>query len=101
MNQSVIVVGVTLIWRKAVAAIHIITMKLYWRHLNLADMKNRQTAKLKSPPNIPHIRYISQCFYICFATNVKLLTSVVTSHSLYLKSYSKIIEIPEPEIKEC
>ena len=36
-NRSVIVVGVTLIWRKAVAAIHIIAIKLYWRHLNLAD----------------------------------------------------------------
>ena len=28
-NRSVIVVGVTLIWRKAVAAIHIIAIKLY------------------------------------------------------------------------
>ena len=55
-NWSVIVVGVTLIWRKAVATIHIMAMKLYWRHLNLAD--RRKIAKLKSPPNIPRIRYI-------------------------------------------
>ena len=45
-NWSVIVVGVTLIWRKAVAAIHVIAMKLYWRHLNLADRR-----KIAKPPN--------------------------------------------------
>ena len=42
-NWSVIVVGVTLIWQKAVAAIHIIAIKLYWHHLNLAD--GRKIAK--------------------------------------------------------
>ena len=37
-NRSVIVVGVTLIWRKAVAAVHIIAI-----YLNLADgLSNRQ-----------------------------------------------------------
>ena len=40
-NRSVIVVGVTLIWRKAVAAI-----KLCWRHLNLVDGR-----KIAKPPN--------------------------------------------------
>ena len=45
-NQSAIIVGVTLIWQKAEAAIHIIAMTLHWRHLNLAD--GREIAK---PPN--------------------------------------------------
>jgi len=45
-NQSVIIVGVTLSWRKAVAAIHIIAITLYWRHLNLADGR-----KIAKPPN--------------------------------------------------
>ena len=36
-NWLVIVVGVTLIWRKAESAIHLIAMKLYWCYLNLAD----------------------------------------------------------------
>ena len=40
-NWSVIIVGITLIWQKAVATIH---MKLYWRHLYLAD--RRKIAKL-------------------------------------------------------
>ena len=43
---EVIVVGVTLIWRKAVAVIHTIAIKLYWRHLNLAD-----GLKIAKPPN--------------------------------------------------
>jgi len=42
----VIAVGVILIWRKAVAAIHIIAIKLYWRHLYLADGR-----KIAKPPN--------------------------------------------------
>ena len=45
-NRSVIVVGVTLIWRKAEVAIHIIAMKLYWRCLNLADRR-----RIPKPPN--------------------------------------------------
>ena len=36
-NWLVIDVGVTLILRKAVAAMHIIAMILYWRYLNLAN----------------------------------------------------------------
>ena len=39
-----IVVGNTLIWRKAVAAIHIIAIILYQRYLNLAD--GQKIAKL-------------------------------------------------------
>ena len=49
---EVIVVGVTLIWRKAVAVIHTIAMKLYWHHLNLADGR-----KIAKPPNILRIWY--------------------------------------------
>jgi len=73
-NRSVIVVHVTLIWRKAVAAIHIIAMKLYWCHLNLADRRNCQTAKLKSPPNIPRIRYMDteMCGGFNFTVNMHL-----------------------------
>ena len=33
-------------WQEAVAAIHIIAMKLYWRYLNLTDGK-----KIAKPPN--------------------------------------------------
>ena len=40
VNRSVIVVGITLIWRKAVVTIRTykctIAMKLYWHYLNLA-----------------------------------------------------------------
>ena len=40
-NRSVIVVGITLIWRKAVAAVHIIA--IYEAYLNLADgLSNHQ-----------------------------------------------------------
>ena len=33
-NRSVIVVGFTLIWGKAVAAMHITAIKLCWHYLN-------------------------------------------------------------------
>ena len=36
-NWSVIVVGVTLIWQKVVAAVHIIAMKIYWHYVNFED----------------------------------------------------------------
>ena len=58
-NQSVIVVGVTLIWRKAVAAVHINSNKTLLALFKFGGQtKNCQTAKLKSPPNIPRIRYV-------------------------------------------
>ena len=58
-NQSIIVVGVALIWRKAVAAIHINSYKAILALFNFGGQtKNCQTAKLKSPPNIPRIRYV-------------------------------------------
>ena len=38
VNWSVFIVGITLIWQKAVAAIHIHnSYKLYWHYLNLLD----------------------------------------------------------------
>ena len=62
VNQSVIVVGVTLIWRKAVAAVHINSYKTLFAIFKFGGQtKNRQTAKLKSPPNIPRIRYFCKC----------------------------------------
>ena len=47
VNRSVIVVGVTSIWRKAVAAIHIIAMRVYWRHLNLANRRKSPNHQIK------------------------------------------------------
>ena len=59
-NWLIIVVGVTLIWRKAVAVIHINSYKTILVLFNFGGQtKNRQTAKLKSPPNIPRIRYLT------------------------------------------
>ena len=40
-------VGVTLIWQKAVAAIHIIAMKLYWRYFNLVDRQKSPNCQIK------------------------------------------------------
>ena len=51
-NQSIIVVGVTLIWRKAVSFIHNNSYKTILVLLKFGrQTKNHQTAKLKSPPN--------------------------------------------------
>ena len=47
-----------LIWQKAVAAIHIKAMKLYWRYLNLVD--RRKIAKLKLLTKKLRIGYISK-----------------------------------------
>ena len=52
-NRLIIVFGVTLIWQKAVAAIYLIAVKLYWRYLNLVD--GQKIAK--SPPNKLRIIY--------------------------------------------
>ena len=58
-NQSVIVVGITLVWRKAVAAIHINSYKTILALIKFGGQpKNRQTTKLKSPPNKLRIRDI-------------------------------------------
>ena len=46
IGKSSLLALATLIWRKAVAIIHTIAMKLYWRHLNLADRR-----KIAKPPN--------------------------------------------------
>ena len=45
-NRLVIVVSVTLIWRKAIATIHINSYKLYWRYLNFAHRR-----KIDQPQN--------------------------------------------------
>ena len=56
-NQSVIVVGITLIWQKAVAAIRINSYKTILALFKFGGQtKNCQTAKLKSLPNKPRIR---------------------------------------------
>ena len=52
-----------LIWQKAVAATHIIAMKLYWRHLNLADGQ-----KIVKPPTTKYTAYT------VFATADKRIT---------------------------
>ena len=65
-NQSVIVVGVTLIWRKALAAVHINSYKTLLALFKFGGrMKNHQ---LKSPPNIPRIRYMT---YIMHCAEIK------------------------------
>ena len=58
-NQLVIVVGITLIWRKAVAAVHINSYKTLLVLFKFGGQtKNCQTAKLKSSSNMLHIRYV-------------------------------------------
>ena len=67
-NQSVIVVGVTLIWRKAVAAGHINSYKAILALFKFGEQtKNRQTAKLKSPPNKLRIRYLKTRYAVACA----------------------------------
>ena len=69
-NQLVIVVGVTLIWRKAVAAVHTNSYKTILALFKFGGQtKNHQTAKLKSPPNIPRIWYMT---YIMHCAEIKV-----------------------------
>jgi len=57
-NWLVIAIGVTLIWREALDAIHIIAMKTVMALLKFGGRaKNRQTAKFKSPPNKLCVQY--------------------------------------------
>ena len=57
-NWSVIIVGVTLIWQKAIATIHSNSYEAVLASFKFGGQtKNRQTTKLKSPPNILCIRY--------------------------------------------
>ena len=54
-----IVGGITLIWQKGIAAIHIIAIKTTLVLFKFGGRtKNRQTAKLKSPPNKLHMQYM-------------------------------------------
>ena len=60
-NRSIIIVGVTLILRKAVtvAIMHINSYKTILALFNFGEQtKNCQTTKLKSLPNIPRIQYL-------------------------------------------
>ena len=78
-NQSVIVVGITLIWQKAVAAIHIIAMKLYWHYLKFrGQTKNHQATKLKALPNILRVRYGTYIHTYCkYCSEIKYTTSTM------------------------
>ena len=82
MNRSVIVVGVTLIWQKVVAAMHIDSSKTILALFKFGgQVKNHQTAKLKSPPNKPRRRYV----YVhgCICTNVHIRTCMYVCMSAH------------------
>ena len=53
--SNIIIIGVTLIWLKPVAAVHKIAILALFKFGGQA--KNHQTAKLNSPPNKLCIRY--------------------------------------------
>ena len=58
---TVIVDGVTLIWQKAVATIHITAMNLYWRYLTYIIRwtdKKLQNQQTKTLPSKLHIQYL-------------------------------------------
>ena len=57
VNGLKIIVGVTLIWRKTVTAIHLIALKNILALFKFGGQAI-QTAKLKSPPSKPRMRYI-------------------------------------------
>ena len=71
----IIAVGIILIWRKAVAAIHIVAMKLYWCHSNLADRRKSPNRQIKITAKYTAYMVVNRSNYQ-FLVSLSMVTTI-------------------------